>query len=206
MAVEVSEEGAHVMWWVTLDPQSPHDAHSVFASASVFRISQDFRPFPSSFWETSAFPNKSCSSFMTSSWNFWPLLFQVFFWIPAIFFFSCYFWFIKLFIHPFNQLSIVWSIHSCIHLSIYLSICHPASIHPPTHPSIHPFIHSYIYSPIQQVFIEHLLCGGPLQNTRDKMGRKYIHMASALMQFMIWQIAGAWCVRVSVCVYWRQRY
>ena len=121
-----------------------------------------------------------------------------------LFFFSCYFWFIKLFIHPFNQLSIVWFIHSCIHLSIYLSICHPASIHPPTHPSIHPFIHSYIYSPIQQVFIEHLLCGGPLQNTRDKMGRKYIHMASALMQFMIWQIAGAWCVHVSVCVYWRQ--
>ena len=138
MAVEVSEEGAHVMWWVTLDPQSPHDAHSVFASASVFRISQDFRPFPSSFWETSAFPNKSCSSFMTSSWNFWPLLFQVFFWIPAIFFFPAISDSLN---YLFTRSTSYPLFGSFTHVSIYPSICPfvilHLSIHPLTHLSIH---------------------------------------------------------------------
>lgn len=162
----------------------------------------------SGFWETSAFPYKSWSSLMTSSWNFWPLLFQVFFRTLAVSDSLNY-----LFTHSTNYPSFGPFTHVSIHPSvcpfIYPASIHPPIhltdsaihlIHPPAHPSIHPFIHSYIYSPIQQVFIEHLLCDGTLQSTGGKMGRKYINMASALMQFMIWQIAGAWCVCMCVCV------
>ena len=108
----------------------------------------------SGFWETSAFAYKSWSSLMTSSWNFWPLLFQVFFRTLAISDSLNY-----LFTHSTNYPSF----GPFTHVSIHPSVCpfiYPASIHPshsshwfshpshpstrsPIYPSIYPFLHLF---------------------------------------------------------------